>query len=98
MPRTLTEHDVAEFRERLCELATRRFSERGAEGVTMRALADEAGCSRTTPYRYFKNKAEILAAVRTTGFRRLADAARNVGHPLTSSRTPARGAKIIVAP
>jgi len=74
MPRVLTDNEVAEFRERLCELATRRFAERGAAGVTLRALADEAGCSRTTPYRYFKDKAEILAAVRTMGFKRLAEA------------------------
>ena len=74
MPRVLTQNEVAGFRQRLCELATRRFAERGAAGVTLRALADEAGCSRTTPYRYFKDKAEILAAVRTAGFKRLADA------------------------
>jgi AcrR family transcriptional regulator len=73
MPRILTQSDVAEFRQRLCDLATRRFAELGAAGVTLRALADEAGCSRTTPYRYFKDKAEILAAVRTAGFMRLAD-------------------------
>jgi len=41
----------------------------------LRALADEAGCSRMTPYRYFRDKAEILAAVRSSGFERLADAA-----------------------
>ena len=74
MARVLTDTEVAAFRERLCELATRRFAERGAAGVTLRALADEAGCSRTTPYRNFKDKAEILAAVRTTGFERLAEA------------------------
>jgi AcrR family transcriptional regulator len=74
MPRVLTENDVANFRERLCEMATQHFAERGSAGVTMRALADEVGCSRTTPYRYFKDKAEILAAVRTAGFKRLAEA------------------------
>ena len=72
MPRVLTESDVAAFRERLCQVATRCFAERGAAGVTLRALAHEAGCSRTTPYRYFRDKAEILAAVRATGFERLA--------------------------
>lgn len=56
-------------------MAERLFAERGVHGVTLRALADEAGCSRMTPYRYFKDKAEILAAVRASGFERLADAA-----------------------
>ncbi len=87
MPRVLTENEVADFRERLCELATRRFAERGAAGVTLRALADEAGCSRTTPYRYFKDKAEILAAVRAAGFKRLADASEEAARAV---RDPAR--------
>ncbi len=87
VPRVLTENEVTDFRERLCELATRRFAERGAAGVTLRALADEAGCSRTTPYRYFKDKAEILAAVRAAGFKRLADAAEEAAQ---AERDPAR--------
>ena len=74
MPRILSDREVSAFRSRLCEVAQRLFAERGVHGVTLRALADEAGCSRTTPYRYFKDKAEILAAVRTTGFERLAEA------------------------
>lgn len=41
--------------------------------MSLRGLAVAAGCSRTTPYRYFKNKADILAAVRQTQFQRIAD-------------------------
>lgn len=74
MPRTLSETAVADFRTRLCQIAARRFAEFGYAGVTLRALSDELGCSRTTPYRYFEDKAAILAAVRTEGFRRLAEA------------------------
>ena len=87
MPRVLTANEVADFRERLCELATRRFAEQGAAGVTLRGLADEAGCSRTTPYRYFKDKAEILAAVRAAGFKRLADAVEEAAR---AERDPTR--------
>ena len=87
MPRVLTENEVADFRERLCEVATRHFAERGAAGVTLRALADEAGCSRTTPYRYFQDKAEILAAVRAAGFQRLADATEEAAR---AERDPSR--------
>lgn len=39
----------------------------------MRTLADALSVSRMTPYRYFKDKAEILAAVRASGFRQLSD-------------------------
>jgi AcrR family transcriptional regulator len=40
----------------------------------MRQLADALGCSPMTPYRYFHNKDEILAAVRTAAFDRFAEA------------------------
>lgn len=78
---------MSAFRHRLCEVAQRLFAERGVHGVTLRALADEAGCSRTTPYRYFKDKAEILAAVRARGFRRLADAVEEAAR---AERDPGR--------
>ena len=70
MPRTLSPEEVAEFRAELCRVAERLFAENGYEGVTMRALAGELGCSAMTPYRYFENKDEILAAVRTQAFLR----------------------------
>ncbi|MDP1643818.1 MAG: helix-turn-helix domain-containing protein, partial [Phenylobacterium sp.] len=54
MPRVLTESDVADFRDRLCEVAEQLFAERGPEAVTMRQLASALGVSPMTPYRYFK--------------------------------------------
>lgn len=74
MPRVLTETDVADFRERLCGAAERLFAEHGPDGVTMRQLAAELGVSPMTPYRYFKDKDAILAAVRAGGFNRFAAA------------------------
>jgi AcrR family transcriptional regulator len=74
MPRTLTEADVAEFRERLCEAAERLFVERGPEAVTMRQLAGALGVSPMTPYRYFRDKDDILAAVRAAAYDRFAQA------------------------
>jgi AcrR family transcriptional regulator len=74
MPRTLSESDVAGFRERLCEAAERLFSERGPDAVTMRQLASELGVSPMTPYRYFKDKDDILATVRAGAFDRFAQA------------------------
>jgi len=72
MPRVLTQTDVADFRERLCEAATRLFDAKGREGFTMRELASEIGVSAMTPYRYFKDKEDILAAVRARAFNRFA--------------------------
>jgi len=74
MPRVLSDTDVADFRERLCEAAERLFAERGADAVTMRQLAAELGVSPMTPYRYFEDKEDILAAVRANGFNRFAEA------------------------
>ena len=40
----------------------------------MRQLAAELGVSPMTPYRYFEDKDDILAAVRANGFNRFAEA------------------------
>jgi AcrR family transcriptional regulator len=74
MPRYLTEQDIADFRTELCKVATERFAKHGYEGVTMRQLAEALGCSPKTPYRYFKDKADILATVRAQAFTRFGDA------------------------
>lgn len=72
MPKVLSIAEVNEFRERLCLAAERLFAERGPEAVTMRQLAAELGVSPMTPYRYFRDKDDILAAVRTKGFNQFA--------------------------
>lgn len=74
MPRLLSETDVADFRERLIAAAEHLFAEHGPDGVTMRQLAAALGVSPMTPYRYFKDKDAILAAVRASGFARFASA------------------------
>jgi AcrR family transcriptional regulator len=68
MPRTLSTAEVADFRERLCDAAARIFVEKGEQGFTLRELAAALGVSPMTPYRYFKDKDEILAAVRARAF------------------------------
>jgi AcrR family transcriptional regulator len=74
MPRYLTDKDIADFRSELCKVATERFAKHGFEGVTMRQLAEALGCSPKTPYRYFKDKADILATVRAEAFTKFAEA------------------------
>ena len=74
MPKTLTSEDLEAFRTRLCDVAEKLFAARGPDGVTMRQMADELGVSSMTPYRYFKDKDDILAAVRTRAFNRFAAA------------------------
>ncbi|HEY5338218.1 MAG TPA: TetR/AcrR family transcriptional regulator [Rhizomicrobium sp.] len=72
MPRTLSTAEVADFRERLCEAAAKIFTEKGEEGFTLRELAAALGVSPMTPYRYFHDKDEILAAVRARAFQQFA--------------------------
>ena len=74
MPKNLTDEDVAKFRDRLCDVAEHLFAEHGAEAVTIRQLAGALGVSAMTPYRYFKDKDAILAAVRARAFDRHAEA------------------------
>jgi AcrR family transcriptional regulator len=74
MPRNLSSAEVDAFRARLCAVAQKRFAKQGVDGVSMRQLADALGCSPMTPYRYFRNKEEILAAVRAAAFDRFASA------------------------
>ena len=74
LPRNLSDADISQFRDRLCDAAERLFSEHGTEAVTIRQLAAAVGVSPMTPYRYFKDKDAILAAVRARAFDRHADA------------------------
>ena len=72
MPKTLSDEDIQQFRETMRRVAENAFATRGAQGVTMRELAKELGCSAMTPYRYFRDKEEILAMVRAAAFARFA--------------------------
>lgn len=74
MPRSaLSPEQIDDFRQRLVSSATRLFAQRGYDGVTLRAIASELGCSPMTPYRYFRDKAAIFAAVRTAAYGSFAD-------------------------
>jgi AcrR family transcriptional regulator len=74
MPRTLSDQEIADFRDRVCDVGERLFAEHGPDAVTIRQLASELGVSAMTPYRYFKDKDAILAAVRARAFDRFAQA------------------------
>ena len=80
----LTVEEVGAFRGKAVAAATRLFAERGYRGVTLRSLAKELGVSPMTPYRYFENKEELFAMVRTEAFRRFADAQRDAVAGITA--------------
>lgn len=47
------------------------LEEGGLEAVTLRAVAERTGVSRSAPYRHFPTKRALLAATAAAGFRRL---------------------------
>lgn len=61
MPRKpLTEDEKSVVREKAAVAARRIMDEKGAEGVTIRAIAKEVGMSAMSLYTYFENKADIV--------------------------------------
>ena len=50
----------AELRARLLEAARRLFGEAGYENVSMRKIAEEAGCSLMASYRHFPDKNALI--------------------------------------
>ena len=73
----MTEEELGAFRGRAVAAATKLFADQGYAGVTLRSLARALGVSPMTPYRYFENKEELFARVRTEALRRFADVQRD---------------------
>jgi AcrR family transcriptional regulator len=73
LARTLTEEQIAAKRKELIEVAVRILEEEGFQALTLRRLATEAGISRTTPYLYFEDKADLLQKICVETYRYLYD-------------------------
>ena len=64
------------LREALVDAAIEILEAEGVTKLSRRGVARRAGVSQTAPYRHFKDKAALLAAVAAYGFRGLAAAMR----------------------
>ncbi|MBN2170067.1 MAG: TetR/AcrR family transcriptional regulator [Candidatus Krumholzibacteriota bacterium] len=64
------------LRASLLEAANRFLERGGVAAVTLRALSDSVGVSRSAPYRHFAGKGALLAAIAEDGFRQLRDRLR----------------------
>ena len=71
----------------LLRAAVELIAEVGPAAFTLREVARRAGISHNAPYRHFREKDELLAAVATEGFERLADALGKPGKG-TRARNP----------
>ncbi len=67
------------LREALLEGAVRVIAEVGPAAFTLREVARRAGVSHNAPYRHFRDKDALLAAVAAQGFRELTQAMRDAG-------------------
>jgi len=74
MPRVMSAQDAEAFRQKLVEAAEHLIVTRPTPEFTMRELAAEVGCSPMLAYRYFKDKDDLVAAVRALAFARFAKA------------------------
>ena len=73
MPKFLSEPEIGEFRERLCEAAACIFRSAGPERLQHARTGGGHRRQRDDlPYRYFRDKDEILAAVRARAYDRFA--------------------------
>lgn len=64
-----------DLRRALIRAGSRIIEEKGLDGLSLRQVARAAGVSHAAPYRHFKDKADLLAAIAQVGFERLTDRA-----------------------
>lgn len=56
------------LRQALLEAGAQLIEQEGISGVSLRAVAKQAGVSHTAPYRHFKDKNAMLRSIAETGF------------------------------
>lgn len=90
MRKQLTDEEISTFRNKAVRCAEKLFAADGVEHVSMRQIANAMGYSQTALYRYFSNKEEILAAMRTAALNRFCNALEGAFDPKVDARTNAR--------
>jgi AcrR family transcriptional regulator len=62
------------LRNELLDTAEAQLADTSIDELSLRALARAVGVSQTAPYRHFRDKNELLAALATRGYRKLLEA------------------------
>ena len=65
--------EVEAFRDSVAEAALEMVEEEGVPSLTLRRLAKRLGCSYAKPYSYYRNKEQLIDAVRGRAFDLLAE-------------------------
>jgi AcrR family transcriptional regulator len=73
------------LREELLNAAIRLIAEVGPTAFTLREIARRAGVSHNAPYRHFRDKDDVIAAVATQGYRELNSAMLEAAKPETDA-------------
>lgn len=83
-----------DLRDALIRAARAAMETGGPEAVSLRELAQTLGVSTAAPYRHFRDRRALLAAVAAEGFNELVEAYRRAragpGSPMTVMRNTAR--------
>src|SRR5215470_19297923 len=69
--RRLKPYHHGNLREALLKAAIRLIAEVGPTAFTLREVARRAGVSHNAPYRHFRDRDELMAAVSTEGYAEL---------------------------
>ena len=70
-PKPKPSYHHGDLRRALVDAAVQLTGEAGIESLTLREIGLRVGVSRAAPYRHFRDKADLLAAVAHEGFRLL---------------------------
>ena len=69
----------------LLEAALELIRKSGASAFTLREVARRAGVSHNAPYRHFRDKEDLLAALAAEGFDRLTEAMKQAAEPASGA-------------
>lgn len=87
----MTTSTTSETRERLLEATLAELAEHGHAGISLRAVARRAGLSHAAPKHHFEDRAGLLTATATQGFRDLTAAQEAVEESDPARRLAALG-------
>src|SRR5215469_15808691 len=80
------------LREALLSAALRLISEVGPTAFTLREVARRAGVSHNAPYRHFRDRDELMAAVSTEGYEELTRTIRDAAEQESGALARLKGA------
>ena len=78
-----TRYHHGDLEKAILETAMQMLERSGIADLSMRDIAKQIGVSHQAPYKHFASKAEVLLAIRSEGFKKLAEETRRAtaSHP-----------------